>query len=79
MRIKSIIFPHFNESLHKTVEVSGQSSPVDIESRIDDIKQQIRKCEISKLKARARLETIKKGLILSDWKTFPKTDVLSSL
>jgi len=48
--------------IEKTVEVSGQSSPVDIENRIDDIKQQIRKCEISKLKAKARLEIIKKGL-----------------
>ncbi|CAG2184264.1 unnamed protein product, partial [Oppiella nova] len=56
---------------HKTVEVSGQSSPVDIENRIDDIKQQIRKCEISKLKAKARLEIIKKGGIeMEDFENF---------
>ncbi|CAG2100177.1 unnamed protein product [Medioppia subpectinata] len=56
---------------HKTVEVSGQSSPVDIENRIDDIKQQIRKCEISKLKAKARLEIIKKaGIEMEDFENF---------
>lgn len=36
---------------------------VDIETRIDDIKQQIRRCEISKLKAKARLRVIRDGII----------------
>ncbi|XP_054163435.1 protein nervous wreck-like [Oppia nitens] len=56
---------------HKTVEVPNQSNPVDIENRIDDIKQQIRKCEISKLKAKARLDIIKNaGLEIEDYESF---------
>ncbi|RWS17284.1 SH3 domain containing protein 5-like protein [Dinothrombium tinctorium] len=43
---------------HKTVEVTGVGQ-VDIESRIDDIKQQLRKCDISKVKAEARLIAIR--------------------
>lgn len=38
--------------------------------RIEDIKQQIRKCEISKLKAQARLKVIKEsGLEMEDFES----------
>ncbi|OTF83601.1 SH3 domain containing protein, partial [Euroglyphus maynei] len=43
---------------HKTVDLPG-SGQVEIENRIDEIRQQLRKCEISKLKAKARLQAIK--------------------
>lgn len=42
----------------QTVEVTG-GGHMDIESKIDDIRQQLRKCEISKIKAKARLQVIK--------------------
>ncbi|KAH9511908.1 F-BAR and double SH3 domains protein 2 [Dermatophagoides farinae] len=45
---------------HKTVDLPG-SGQVDIENRIDEIRQQLRKCEISKLKAKARLQAIKES------------------
>lgn len=34
---------------------------VDIESKIDDVRQQIRKSEISKMKAKARLQVIRES------------------
>ncbi|XP_075676015.1 F-BAR and double SH3 domains protein 2-like isoform X2 [Dermatophagoides pteronyssinus] len=45
---------------HKTVDLPG-SGQVEIENRIDEIRQQLRKCEISKLKAKARLQVIKES------------------
>jgi len=37
---------------------------VDIEARIDDIRQQLRKSDLSKVKAEARLKAMKKGTLL---------------
>lgn len=45
---------------HKTVEVRGQGHS-NLESQIDEIKQQIRKCDISKAKAHARLTSIRES------------------
>lgn len=42
------------------MEVTGGGT-VDIESKIDDIRQQLRKCEISKIKAKARLQIIRES------------------
>ncbi|KPM08398.1 SH3 domain containing protein 5 [Sarcoptes scabiei] len=44
----------------KTVDLPGVGQ-VDIENRIDEIRQQLRKCEISKTKAKARLQIIKES------------------
>uniref|UniRef100_T1K9U1 SH3 domain-containing protein n=1 Tax=Tetranychus urticae TaxID=32264 RepID=T1K9U1_TETUR len=50
----------------KTVEVTG-IGVVEIETRIDDIKQQLRKCDISRCKAEARLKAIKQaGMPIED-------------
>lgn len=44
---------------------------MDIESRIDEIRQQIRKCEISKMKAKARLQIIREsGAEVEDFESF---------
>ena len=45
---------------HKTVEVRGVGQ-VNLETQIEEVKQQIRKCDISKCKARARLTALKEG------------------
>lgn len=41
---------------------------VEIETRIDDIKQQLRKCDISRCKAEARLKAIKQGKLTNNSK-----------
>ena len=52
------------------MEVTG-SGQVDIETRIDEIRQQIRKCEISKIKAKARLQIIREsGAEVEDFENF---------
>ena len=48
------------QSGHKTVEVRGVGQ-VNLETQIEEVKQQIRKCEISKCKAYARLTALKEG------------------
>lgn len=45
---------------HKTVEVRGVGQ-VNLDTQIEEVKQQIRKCDISKCKARARLNALKEG------------------
>lgn len=45
---------------HKTVEVRGVGQ-VNLETQIEEVKQQIRKCDISKAKAYARLLAIREG------------------
>ena len=45
---------------HKTVEVRGVGQ-VNLDAQIEEVKQQIRKCAISKCKARARLTALKEG------------------
>lgn len=45
---------------HKTVEVRGVGQ-VNLENQIEEVKQQIRKCDISKAKAYARLLAIREG------------------
>lgn len=51
----------------KTIELNGQN-PEDLESKIIDLKQQIRKCEAAKLKAQARLKVIKEGgMRIDEW------------
>lgn len=55
------------------------SGQVDVENRIDEIRQQLRKCEISKLKAKARLQVIKdSGAEVEDFESF-ETQVASEI
>ncbi|KAI1278765.1 F-BAR and double SH3 domains protein 2 [Halotydeus destructor] len=51
---------------HKTVEVRGVGQ-VNLESQIDEIKQQIRKCDVSKSKAYSRLNAVREsGMTVED-------------
>lgn len=45
---------------HKSVEVRGVGQ-VNLDAQIEEVKQQIRKCDISKCKARARLSALLEG------------------
>lgn len=51
----------------KSIELNGQNTE-DLEQKIIELKQQIRKCEAAKLKAQARLKVIKEGgMQIEEW------------
>lgn len=52
----------------KTIELNGQGGEVDLENKIIELKQLIRKSEAAKLKAQARLRVIKEGgMQIEEW------------